>query len=277
MFGRSSRLRRALRSVVAWLGLGLMIVCFAWWQLSSKPQVASAPPPTPPPKAELFSVVVLDPGHGGQDSGAMCAGILEKDLTLDIAQRLDRLLQSQGLATVMTRVGDAYVSLADRAALTNRVPNCVLVSIHFNEAGKAVSSSGIETYYPEHPIPVGAPLVSWLPFLQRAAAVTQAPDVESQSLAGFVQEALVVRTQSVNRGTKAKQFFVIANVRHPAVLIEGGFLTNKEEIARLASAEYRDQVAAAISEGVLRYREVKDQQQRAFAATAAAPPPANNR
>jgi N-acetylmuramoyl-L-alanine amidase len=257
MFGRRSRIRRGMRSGMAWLGLGLMFVSFVWWQWTSKPEAPTSA--GPPAKREPFAVVVLDPGHGGQDSGAMCAGTLEKDLTLDVAQRVDRLLQSQGLATVLTRVGDAYVSLADRAALTNRVPHCVLISIHFNEDNKAVSS-GIETYYAEHPMAAAAPIVSWLPFLQTTAAAAQGPDVESQSLAGFIQEALVARTQAVNRGTKAKQFFVIANVRHPAVLVEGGFLTNKEDIARLASSEYRDQIAAAISEGIIRYREVKEHQ-----------------
>ena len=73
-----------------------------------------------------FAVVVLDPGHGGQDSGAMCGGVLEKDLTLDVAHRVDRLLQAEGIATAMTRLGDTYVSLADRAAFANRVSDCIL-------------------------------------------------------------------------------------------------------------------------------------------------------
>src|SRR5204863_8463019 len=179
-------IRRGVRSGMAWLGLLLMLVSFVWWQWTSKPGVATTTSAHPAAKREPFAVVVLDPGHGGQDSGAMCAGVLEKDLTLDVAQRVDRLLQSQGLATVLTRVGDAYVSLADRAALTNRVPNCVLVSVHFNEDSKR-ASTGIETYYAEHPIPMGEPLLSWLPFLQTAAAAAQGPDVESQSLAGFIQ------------------------------------------------------------------------------------------
>ncbi|PYL06730.1 MAG: hypothetical protein DME34_08355 [Verrucomicrobia bacterium] len=269
MVGRGSRFRRGTRTAIAWLGLLLMTVSFAWWQWTSKPGPPIATTTRAPVKPEPFPVVVLDPGHGGQDSGAMFAGVLEKDLTLDIAQRVDRLLQAEGLATVMTRVGDAYVSLADRAALTNRIPNCVLVSIHFNEDSKR-ASTGIETYYAEHPIPLGEPLLSWLPFLQTAAAAAEGPDIESQSMAGFIQEALVVRTQAVNRGTKAKQFFVIANVRHPAVLVEGGFLTNKEDIARLTSSDYRDQIAAAISEGIIRYRDLK-QHQLALAAPTPAP------
>jgi N-acetylmuramoyl-L-alanine amidase len=76
----------------------------------------------------------------------------------------------------------------------------------------------------------------------------------------------VARTQAVNRGTKAEQFFVIANVRHPAVLVEGGFLTNKEDIAKLASEDYREQMAAGIAEGILHYCDVIKQRQATFAA-----------
>ena len=249
------------QNLTAWLGLLLMIGSFAWWQLSTPPRVTtSARPPIVPPPVTL---VVLDPGHGGQDSGAMCGGILEKDLTLDVAQRVDRLLQAQGSATLMTRNSDNYVSLADRAALGNRAQDCIFVSIHFNEGNKN-TSAGVETYYAEHRMPGLPQLASWLPFLQRASLET--PDLESQSLAESIQEALVARTQAVNRGTKAEQFFVIANVRHPAVLVEGGFLTNKEDIAKLASEDYREQMAAGIAEGILHYCDVIKQRQATFAA-----------
>jgi N-acetylmuramoyl-L-alanine amidase len=263
MFRGRFRLPRAAQNVVAGMGLLLMLISLAWWQGTSKP--TAAPPAPIPSTPESFSVVVLDPGHGGQDSGAIVGGILEKDLTLDVAQRVDRLLQAQGLATVMTRVGDSYISLADRAALTNRVPDCIFVSIHFNEGNKPVSS-GVETYYAGHQLPMGKPIISWLPFLQQAAV--ELPNPESQTLAGFIQEALVARTQAPNRGTKAEQFFVITNVRHPAVLVEGGFLTNKEDIARLTSNDYREQIAAAISEGVMRYRDLVKQRQPKLAVTA---------
>lgn len=255
---------RTARTAVAWLGLLLMIASFAWWQMSSQREAQKA---AARPTGQAFPVVVLDPGHGGQDSGAMCGDVLEKDLTLDVAQRLDRLLQSKGLSTVMTRVGDSYISLAERAALTNRVPDCVFVSIHFNEGNKAGTSTGVETYYADHQITQGTPMVSWLPFLQRASS--QAPNFESQSLAGLIQEALVAHTQAVNRGTKPQQFFVIANVRHPAVLVEGGFLTNKDEGAKLGNVDYREQLAKAICEGIVRYRDLLKQRQPRLAASAA--------
>ena len=197
----------------------------------------------------------------------MCGGVLEKDLTLDVAQRVDRLLQANGLAAVMTRVGDTYVPLADRAAFANRVSDCIFVSIHFNEDNRPVSS-GVETYYAAHQITSGSFMSSWLPFLWQTPSGS--PNTESQSLAGFIQEALVVRTRALNRGTKPRQFFVIANVTAPAVLVEGGFLTNKEDISRLASEDYREEIAAAISDGILRYRSALKQRQSTLAVTGSA-------
>lgn len=195
----------------------------------------------------------------------MCGGVLEKDLTLDVAHRVDRLLEAEGIATVMTRLGDAYVSLAERAAFANRVSDCIFISIHFNEDNQPVST-GVETYYAAHQITPGSFMTSWLPFLWRA--LSESPNLESQSLAGFIQEALVARTQALDRGTKAKQFFVITNVTSPAVLVEGGFLTNKEDNSRLTSQDYREQLAAAISDGILRYRDALKQRRSAVAVTA---------
>ena len=260
-------MKQAFRNALAIAGLLLMIASLVWISLHQEKQPATykeskaAQPKTSKP----FAVVVLDPGHGGEDSGAMCGGVMEKDLTLDVARRVDRLLDSEGVATLMTRLGDSYVSLADRAAFGNRVKDSIFISIHFNEDNKPVAS-GVETYYATHQIASGSSLVSWLPFFSRTSS--SSPKPESQSLAGFIQEALVARTGSLNRGTQAKQFFVIANVSSPAVLIEGGFITNKDELSKLASEDYRDQLAAAVADGILRYRYVVSQQKSALAATA---------
>lgn len=253
---------KRLQNLMAWFGLLLMISSLVWWEWIPRPPRTFIPRQSA--TQEPFSLVVLDPGHGGQDTGAMCGNVMEKDLTLDVARRVDRLLQSQGLATLMTRVGDGQVSLADRAALTNRARDCVFVSIHFNEGNKPVSS-GVETYYAAHQSTTGTPMVSWLPFLQRASS--ESPNPESQNLARLVQDSLVARTQSIDRGTKAEQFFVIANVRYPAVLVEGGFMTNEEDIAKIGSEDYREQLAAAITEGILNYREQLKQRQPALAVT----------
>jgi N-acetylmuramoyl-L-alanine amidase len=249
-----------MKNIVAWLGFALMVASFVWWQILSisRPATSMRHSAAPAP----FTLVVLDPGHGGQDSGAICGTVLEKDLTLDIAQRVDRLLQAQGVATLMTRVGDSYVSLQDRVAVTNRARDCILVSIHFNESKKVVS--GVETYYAEHQSAPAPRLVSWIPFFNGPPA--ESPTLASQSLGRFIQEAMIARTKAPDRGTKAEQFFVIGNVSVPAVLVEGGFL-NKEEIAKLESNDYRDQMAAAISEGILRYRDVLKERQLTLAVT----------
>jgi N-acetylmuramoyl-L-alanine amidase len=259
-------MKQAFRNALAVAGLLLMIASLIWISLHQEKQTAVSPQSkaTQPRTSKPFAVVVLDPGHGGQDSGAMCGGVMEKDLTLDIARRVDRLLDSQGIATLMTRLGDSYVSLVDRAAFGNRANDSIFVSIHFNEDNKPVAS-GVETYYAAHQIASGSTLASWLLFFSRQPL--NSPKPESQSLAGFIQEALVARTRSIDRGTQAKQFFVIANVTSPAVLIEGGFITNKDELSKLASEDYRDQLAAAVADGILRYRDMVSQRESALATT----------
>src|SRR5881394_177305 len=259
-------MKQAFRNVLAVAGLLLMIASLVWisFHQEKRSAVYKQSKGAQPRTSKPFAAVVLDPGHGGQDSGAMCGGVMEKDLTLDVARRVDRLLDSEGIATLMTRLGDSYISLADRAAFGNRVNDGIFISIHFNEDNKPVAS-GVETYYAAHQIASGSTLASWLPFFSRGPS--NSPKPESQGLAGFIQEALVARTRSVDRGTQAKQFFVIANVTAPAVLIECGFITNKDELSKLVSEDYRDQLAAAVGDGILRYRDALIQRKPAVAST----------
>ncbi len=256
-----------MRDTAAWIGLLLMVVSFVWIVSMPTPQGRQGIARSSPLRGSV-EMVILDPGHGGEDSGAMCGTVLEKDLTLDVAQRVDRLLAAEGVATLMTRYDDAFISLADRVRFANRARDCIFVSIHFNE-GERPLASGVETYYADHQIAPASSLISWIPFLSPPSA-GEAPNLESQSLAGFIQEAVVARTGAVDRGAKPRQFFVIANVIRPAVLVEGGFLSNKEDIAKLGNAEYREQLAAAITDGVLRYRDLLKQRQTTLAVTAPA-------
>jgi N-acetylmuramoyl-L-alanine amidase len=245
------RLSTRAGETIAWLGFLLMTVSFLTLLLTPEPISPRLVVPHNK-KAEPFALVILDPGHGGQDSGAIAGGVLEKDLTLDIAQRVDRLLDAQGLMTLLTRNGDSYVSLSERAQLINRANDAIVVSIHFDE-GPRPDASGIETYFAAQQTTGVPTIASWLPFLQKITSVQR--NVESQSLAQFVQQQLVAHTQAIDRGTKAEQFYVLANVRHPAVLVEGGFLTNKNEIGKLEDVNYREQLAVAISDGILKYRD----------------------
>lgn len=251
------------RTIFAWIGVALFVISFGWLEELPRARwtpTSSTGTTTP---AETGTVVVIDAGHGGQDSGMICGGILEKDLALDVARRVDRILQGKGIPTLMTRSGDNYVSLAGRAAIANREQNALFVSIHFDEARP--QAAGIATYFGARQISATPTLVSWLPFFQHSPA--DQTNVESQSLAGLVQDALVARTHAASRGTRAEPFYVVDNVRHPAVLVEGGFLTNRDEAVKLTTEEYREQLAAGIVDGVTKYRELARERQRAAATT----------
>jgi N-acetylmuramoyl-L-alanine amidase len=177
-------------------------------------------------------------------------------------------LKAEGITTLMTRSDDTFVSLSDRARFTNQLRDCILVSIHFNDTQRALAT-GVETYYAEHqnaPVPM---LMRWIPFVSKGSPAGPA-NIESQSLAGLIQEAVVTRTHALDRGAKPRQFYVISNVTHPAVLVEGGFLSNKEDVTKLANTEYRDQLATAIAEGIMRYRELVKERQTTLAVTTGA-------
>ena len=152
------------------------------------------------PQHSAVRIVVLDPGHGGQDSGAMCGGVLEKDLTLDVARRIDRLLEADGIATQMTRLGDTYVSLADRAAFANRVSNCIFVSIHFK---RQAPFQWVENLLCRPSDYWRLVLASWLPFLWRA--LSESPHSKVKTFR-FYLEALVARTRASDRGQNPNNF-----------------------------------------------------------------------
>ncbi len=241
-----------MKRALAWAGVALMALSLLWLELLPALPHSRLTHPNEKQGGPV-SLVIIDAGHGGKDSGTMRNDILEKDLALDVARRLERLTQARGFATLMTRRGDESISLANRAAAANRERDCIFVSIHFDEGARA-EATGVQTFYAVRQIPRTIGLPSWLPFLQ---PVVVAPNnLESQSLAGFVQESLVAGTRAFDRGTHAEQFYVVANVRHPAVLVEGGFLTNNDDLTKLATNEYREQLAGAIAEGLVRYRAV---------------------
>ena len=245
-----------LQNGLALAGLVVMVVCLVWTQLLPAPDRVATEDDAPRVGGPI-GLVIIDAGHGGNDSGAIRDGVREKDLTLDVALRLDRLLKARGIATKLTRSADETVSLSARALAANEEQDCVLVSIHFDE-GKRTAASGIGTFYASRqsaPVPLVA---SWFPFMQRPSSA-EGSSFESQSLAELIQDSLVTRTQAINRGIRAEQFYVIAKVRHPAVLVEGGFLSNNDDVMKLTREDYRQQLAVAISEGVMRYRDLVGQ------------------
>src|SRR5213082_2650904 len=144
------RLSDPASDLIAWLGLILMASAFVILTTTREPSLPYTSFPQHK-KTEPFALVILDPGHGGQDSGAMAGNVLEKDLTFDIAERVDRLLGSQGIPTLLTRTGDSYVSLTDRAKLINRADHAIVVSIHFNDGPRPEPAESRPISQPNEP------------------------------------------------------------------------------------------------------------------------------
>src|SRR3954469_15771292 len=169
--------------------------------------------------------IVVDAGHGGFDRGGVPGQrISEKDKTLDVAQRLRRILQAQGYRVVMTRDSDVFVPLGTRCSIANAYRGATFVSIHFNCAPR-VGANGIETYY-------------------------YRPD--SANLAASIHRNVVSISPSENRGIRRRGFFVLRRTSIPSVLVECGFLTNPTEGQLALSGEWRQRLAEQIARGINR-------------------------
>lgn len=226
--------------------------------------------------AAALPVVAIDPGHGGADSGAV--GILppgaitgleprfnaqlqpvlfEKDVNLDVANRLNAWLMARGFPTLMTRstdnaggdvpYTDVGTDLRARTDLANARPAEIFVSIHQNSA--STPASGTETY-----VKIGAP----------------AP---TQALAAAIQRSLVACLALTDRGVRERSFFVVRETTMPAVLVEGGFLSSATDVALLAQPDFRQKMAEAIGGAVWSYAGLGDPGPICSGAVAATPPP----
>lgn len=169
--------------------------------------------------------IVIDAGHGGHDQGANDSLVYEKHINLDVSRRLQRTLREAGYRVVMTRESDVYIPLSTRAEIANRHRNALFVSIHFNSSWKR-QVMGIETYY-------------------RGST--------SKSFAAYVQNQLVRHIGGTDRGVKTANFAVLRRTRHPAVLIEGGFVSNSTERSAMLDPKYRQVVADSIARGIMEF------------------------
>lgn len=176
--------------------------------------------------AANFRTVVIDPGHGGQDNGGQWGKVYEKHLALDTAVRLESNLKRMGYRTVMTRRSDYFVTLPQRVAVGNKYKDAIFVSVHYNYTWKE-QVSGLETFY---------------------------YSAEGQKLAQQVQRCLVHHTRTTDRQAKFARFYVIRNSKVPAILVEGGFVSNEVERTRMKSAAFRESIARGVAEGIQRYR-----------------------
>jgi len=265
--------------------------------MASRPVIPS-PPPAPPAPAALpppvtaapatpsanaaggFSIarqlglsvsrIVIDPGHGGHDPGVLGKGMTEATLVLDVALRLEKLLQKDaGVDVVLTRRTDVYVPLEERTEIANRQSADMFLSIHAN-ASRNEEARGVETFFLSFASSADAEAVAarensastrdmhQLPDLIKAITLNSKLD-ESRDLAGIVQESLVSNLRKSNkevrsRGVKKAPFVVLIGAAMPSVLAEISFVSNTRELALLKTQAYRQKIAEALYAAVTKYR-----------------------
>jgi N-acetylmuramoyl-L-alanine amidase len=198
--------------------------------------------------------IVLDPGHGGKDTGKVNGPYkyTEKAATLDTAARLKILLEKQGFEVVFTRTKDVFVDLDDRPALAANAKADLFISLHYN-AGPAgdSSSDGIETYCLT---PAGQKSTN----AGKAKSTTGVEpgnrfDTANMALGWGIQRRLVKSTGADDRGVRRARFAVLRTLTCPGVLIEGGFMSSRKEGALIADAAYRQKIAEAVAAGIVDY------------------------
>jgi len=196
--------------------------------------------------------IVIDPGHGGKDSGTK-SGISaesEKHYTLDWARRLEPLLASRGWNVVLTRTTDIEVPLAERVAVADRVNADLFLSLHFNSSIPSREFSGLETYCLT---PTGMPsnLLRGYEDDPRESHPNNAFDDQNMQLASRLHRSLLQATGALDRGVRRARFMAVLRGQHrPAVLIEGGYLSNPGEAHKIASPEYRQALAQGVAKAL---------------------------
>jgi len=215
--------------------------------------------------------VVIDAGHGGHDPGAQANGVNEAELTLDVATRLSILLLKQpGVEVVMTRDNDVFVPLEERTAIANREGADLFLSIHAN-ASRNPKARGVETYFLNFANNPEAEAVAARENASSGRAMHSLPDIvkaialnnkldESRDFAELVQRSMIRKLATRNKqlrdlGVKQAPFVVLIGASMPSVLAEISFVTHHQEGTLLKSTAYRQQIAEALFEAVIKYQE----------------------
>jgi N-acetylmuramoyl-L-alanine amidase len=267
-----------------------------------RPSSARAVEPVAVPEAAPVPTIVIDPGHGGTETGAVGPGGLEeKDVTLQIARRLAAAVQKLfPCRVVLTRESDGVISLDDRTAVANHEKADLFLSIHANSS-RASGARGSETYYlsleasdklsQEIASRENQPALSGGPGSVPTAAPARNPDLdfilwdlaqsahlkESSELAEATQEELNVLSGTENRGIKQAPFRVLVGATMPAVLVETAFISNPEEEKKLASPVFQQSVAEAVARAIGRFFERRKAGGAAKTPPAGTPAPAPTR
>lgn len=214
--------------------------------------------------------IVLDPGHGGKDPGAMAFGLKEKDIVLDIAKRLSPLLKKElGCEVVLTRKDDTFISLEERTALANTNGADLFISLHLN-AHTSAKVRGLETYYLNLTTNAEAMRVAARENATSTHQMSELQDIlsdimknskidESSRLAQQVHNSILAKAEKKsfaevkNLGVKQAPFYVLIGAQMPAILIELAFLTNERDVENLKNNVFVEMMAKEIVEGIRAY------------------------
>ena len=205
--------------------------------------------------------IVLDPGHGGFDKGAISGYGYEKDYALDLARLLRPLLQAKGFRVIMTRESDVFVPLEVRAQIANATHDSIFVSLHFNATDRDPIASGFEIY---SLTPRGAPSTyeDWLTQMSINIQNGTEADAASVELSSCIYHSLIGHIGEFDRGIKRARFAVLRLTKIPAVLVESGFLTERGESRLIAKPEWRKRLADAICTGIDNFRTLAENKKR---------------
>jgi len=226
------------------------------------------------PERARIDIVVVDPGHGGDNLGSVGpGGLTEKEVNLDIAKKLKRELEAAGLEVFLTRSDDVFLPIERRTEIANSVEADLFISIHAN-GYEASEARGFEVYFLSPALTgeeksvaaaenAGADLSSFMAadageevtFILWDAAQNEFI-VESSDLAQFVDEQMSLRLDIPNRGVRQADFVVLTGAYLPAILVETAFITNPAEEALLGDEDFQQAVAEAVAAGVLRFKQV---------------------
>ena len=211
--------------------------------------------------SKRITTICLDPGHGGKDTGNRVVGFLthnEKTYTLALALELKRQLSLAGYHVLLTRSKDVYVELPERPAIANHAGADLFISLHFNATPVDKNDiAGPETYCITPPGAESSNASG-----ETGEVVGTAPTVanrcENRSLllAYQMEKSLTQNLHANDRGVRRARFAVLRDATMPAILIEGGYMTNPTEGKKIYSADYRRQMAAAIVKGILAYQKL---------------------
>lgn len=198
----------------------------------------------------VVRTVVLDPGHGAHDAGAVSAWAREKDCNLQLALKVKARLEKLGYRVVMTRSTDVFLTLKQRVEIANRTPDSIFVSIHHNSGRRA--AAGIETF-------TLAPQGTTSPFAKtRRFADLDGNDQDSENiaLATAIHSRAIKNTKAIDRGIQRARFSVLCTIKRPAILFEGGFVSNPEEGRLIATDSYQNKLADSIAQGIVSYCQI---------------------